>query len=1166
MWNFHWVPSPDLKPEGFEAVEFDDSRWEQIEVPSVWEFQGYGFPMYLDESYPFPADPPNVPDANPVGSYRRTFEVPASWEGMEVFLEVGAARSAMFVWVNGERLGYSQGSKTAAEFRLTDHLVAGENLLALQILRFSDGSYLEGQDMWRVSGITRDVRLLARPPTHLRDFWFRGRLDEDYRDGRAELDVEVAGLPMEGGEWAVEVTLDDPFGEPVLAAPLREVIVAGEAGAGGTALRFDVPEPLKWTAEEPHLYTLGLTLVDPEGVPVESMTHSVGFRNVEVEGGQLLVNGRPVTLRGVNRHEHDPVTVHSLTLERMTEDIRLMKSLNINAVRTAHYPNDPLFYELTDRYGLYVVDEANIESHGMSFDPELTLGNDPAWREAHLERTRRMVERDKNHPSIILWSLGNEAGDGVNFEATSDWIHGRDPGRPVMYEPAELREHVDVVAPMYARPYMLEAYAREHEDRPLILCEYAHAMGNSVGNLRDYWQVIDAHPQLQGGFIWDWVDQGIETTAPSGETYIAYGGDFGPADQRHDGNFLLNGLVSAYREPHPHAWEVKKVYQPVAVEPIDLAAGRFEIRNRYDFIDLSGLVARWTLQADGVPLTSGLLDGVSVPAGESREVKVALPRIRAQPGVEYVLRIDFMAREASALLPAGRLVAWEQFLLPLHSRPVVDSPIGDLAVVEEPGRLIVTGERFEATFSRGRGELISLIYDGEERVAAPLRPDFWRPPTDNDYGNAMPVWGEIWKRAGPEARLLELFYRERDAKVEISTRFGHPGNSETRIRYAVFPGGELRVDVNFSPGSEDLPEIPRLGVRMALPRTFDQMEWYGRGPHESYWDRKSGAALGRYRGAVADQYYAYARPQENGNKTDVRWASWSDGQGNGLLAVGLPALSLSAHVFDREDFDEGDSKSNRHAYELTPNDHVALHLDYKQMGVGGDTSWGAVTHQRYSLRPQPISYSLLLRPYSTADGDPGTLARTVFKTNSMVDLIAGRTLALDDFASRNQIDHLARGAHVTTSSPTIPQYSAAGDAGLVDGIRGSLAYRGGHWQAYEGDFEAIIDLGAKRPVGEIKVGFLQRPGSRIFFPVGVEIALSGDGTRYEVIATLEHDEPLDTSGARRRYFATDAGEDAARFVRVRAISLGVCPPGHGREGWPALLNIDEIIVRAPANP
>jgi beta-galactosidase len=1167
-WKFNWVRKPADRPLEFYRTDYDVSGWDDISVPGAWEFQGYGYPVYLDESYPFPPDPPRIPnDYNPVGSYRRSFTVPESWAGQGVTLHFGGVRSAMYVWVNGELLGYNQGSRTPAEFRITEHLRPGENQLAVEVYRWSDGAYLEGQDFWRVSGIKRDVYLVAEPTVRIRDFWARAELDDEYEDGKFRLEVEVdrSGDVPAPPTW-VEYGLLDAHGESVVGGPERSVVEQGESLSTTLSFEHAVDRPLRWTAETPNLYTVLITLGDASGVVQEVVTAKVGFRRVEVVGGQLLLNGVPLTIRGTNRHEHDPRTIHTMSEELMLEDIRLMKSLNINAVRTAHYPNVPRWYELADEYGLYVVDEANIESHGMGFDPDVTLGNDPAWRDAHLDRTRRMVERDKNHPSIIIWSLGNEAGDGVNFQATSAWIKQRDPSRPIMYEPAGTEPHVDIVAPMYARDYMLERYALTHTDRPLIMCEYAHAMGNSVGNLRDYWDIIDRYPQLQGGFIWDWVDQGVWQTDAEGREFIAYGGDFGPPGARHDGNFLLNGIVAADRSPHPHAWEVKKVYQPITIEAVDLERGIVAVSNGFGFTTLEGFKADWRITADGLELARGLVPSLALAPGARDEVELDLPAINPEPGVEYLVTIRYATAEPRPLLPEGHVVAWEQFSLPLRApaRVADAAALPTLEVVLGDGRVEVRGERFTAVVSRETGTLDSLVYDGREFLRSAPVPNFWRAPTDNDFGNGQQVRSRVWLDAGAQVAIESVNAEQLEpgvVRVSVAARIDAV-KSNLETHYTIYGDGAVLVEQRFTPGSEDLPEIPRVGVTATLPADFSHVEWYGRGPHENYWDRRTGAAVGRYSMPVADLYHPYARPQENGQRSDVRWAAIRNDDGGGLLIVGLPTVEFSAHHFAAADFDAGEEKAQRHTVDLVPRDYVTLNIDYRQMGVGGDNSWGAVPHQEYTLLPKPVEWAFLMRPFTTADPSPETLSLAELYTTALAASVTDRSIDLHDFTERNRVEHLALGMAVQVADSNSSRYSAGGDAALTDGIRGSIDRRGGHWQGYEAaDFEAIVDLEAERPLTSIKTGFLQVRWARVLLPLEVEFAVSRDGATFDVVATVVHDVSLEAAGPLRWYAEADLEQTAARYVRVRARNAGRAPDWHDDAGLPAWIFVDEILVR-----
>ncbi len=979
-WRFHWSRRPSGRPLDFHRADFDDRGWVTIPVPSNWQIHGHGIPIYTNIQYPFgPPDPPHIPhDNNPVGSYRRTFTLPPGWTDRRVVLHFAGVESAFYVWINGEKVGYSQGSRTPAEFDVTSFLKRGKNSIAVEVYRWSDGSYLEDQDFWRLSGIFRDVYLHSTAPVHLRDFQVRTDLDGRYRDADLEVRAEVRNASDRPARGVLDVTLLGADGKAVV--PVRSLEYA--APAGGTAVvEFDrtIENPAKWSAETPALYTLLLTLKDGGGAVLESVAHKVGFREVEIREGQLRVNGVPVLLKGVNRHEHDPDTGHTVSRESMIRDIRLMKRHNINAVRTSHYPNDPLWYELCDRFGLYLVDEANIESHGIGYEPEDTLANKPEWRAAHLDRTIRMVERDKNHASIIVWSLGNEAGDGMAFEATSAWIHDRDPTRPVQYEQAGARPHTDIVAPMYARIDQIAHHAETHDDRPLILCEYAHAMGNSVGNLREYWETIEAYPRLQGGFIWDWVDQGLRARAQNGEAYLAYGGDFGPPETPSDGNFCMNGLVSADREPHPSLLEVKKVYQHVRFDAVDPAGGRVRITNGYRFTDLGAFEAVWEVRADDRRIQGGVLPPLSIPPGESRVVRIPMVTPDPRPGVEHWLDVGLRLREDAPWAAAGHEIAWEQFPIRAEESRAATNPekaadVSPPLRMEESGYLVtLTGPDFSVEINKKTGLLASFSHRGKDLIRTGPRPNFWRAPIDNDVGNGMPQRLAVWREAGrdwrPQATVRRLSPGQ--VRIDMDGRLSGP-QSRYRVTYRVRGTGEVRVTAYFVPGDVDLPDLPRFGMQMTLPETFQRFDWYGRGPHETYQDRKSGARVGRYGGTVDEQYVRYSRPQENGNKTDVRWVLLSDGEGAGLLAVGHPLLDVSAWNHRQEDME-----GVRHHHQMTRRPFVTVNLDLRQMGVGGDNSWGARPHPKYRLTPREYSYSFSLVPHAGSPDGAVEAARAI---------------------------------------------------------------------------------------------------------------------------------------------------------------------------------------------
>ena len=961
-WKFFWVSKPADRPTEFYKEEYSVDHWDSIPVPSNWQMEGYGIPIYLNSPYPFKRNPPFIQhEYNPVGSYRREFEIPENWANRQVFLHFDGVESAFYLWINGQKVGYSQGSRTPAEFNITQYLKPGKNILAAEVYRWSDGSYLECQDFWRLSGIFRDVYLFSTPSVHIFDFEVITDLDDSYTDATLKVIAKLTNYSQIDQNVQLEVSVLDEKGQPLgrdpfITNPIRNFL----AGDGKKiTVETNVQNPDKWSAESPTLYTLLLVLRDMEGEILEVEPCRFGFRKVEKKNGQILINGKPILFKGVNRHEHDPITGHYVTRESMIQDIKLMKQFNLNAVRTSHYPDTPLWYDLCDEYGLYLIDEANIESHGMGYRPDTTLGNNPEWKDAHLDRIIRMVERDKNHPSVVIWSMGNEAGDGVNFEAGSDWIHERDSQRPVHYERAQQRPHVDIFSPMYMRIEGLLKYVSQPQDRPLILCEYAHAMGNSVGNLQDYWDVIEREPLLQGGFIWDWVDQALARTTSDGRDFFAYGGDFG--DNFNDGNFLCNGLVQPDRRPNPHYYEVKKVYSYVKVEPVDLSVGKVLIRNKYDFISLDFLEISWEMTEDGVVIQQGHLPQLDLAPKGSREIQIPFNRPALNPGAEYMIKVMFKLAESTIWADKGHLLAWDQFNLPFKTPPppkpdVMSMP--DLSVKESPSAWTVTGDAFQITIDKDSGSIESYKYLEKDLVSRPLSPNFWRAPTDNDIGNGMPERQSVWRTAG-SGRVVDSIDVQQPHPSEVGIQVNcllPAGKSELSIKYTIHGNGDIVIENSFKPGME-LPNLPRLGMQMGIPREYNKMTWYGRGPHESYWDRKTGAAVGLYSGTVEEQIHPYIRPQEVGNKTDVRWVTLTNEAGAGLRVTGLPLLSVSAWPFSMSALE-----SAEHTFELGRRGGITLNIDYKQMGVGGDNSWGARPHPEYTLPAKPYTYAFRISP------------------------------------------------------------------------------------------------------------------------------------------------------------------------------------------------------------
>ncbi len=978
LWAFHLSHNPSERPYWFFKDDYDLRDWDQIAVPSNWEVKGYDYPIYVNVTYPHKKTPPVIQDDyNPVGSYKRTFSLPSDWKNKEVYLRFGAVSSAMNVWVNEQFVGYSEDSKTPAEFCITSFLKKGKNSLSVEVFRWSDASYLEDQDFWRLSGMTRDVLLLARNKQHIRDFKVVQSLDEDYKNGIFGLETEIQNLAVRPESLLLEAALTD--GTRQVAFLREEVYLPG--GFKKIVLGDTIPSVKQWSAEKPNLYVLWITLKDSAGHILEVIRQDVGFRTSEIKEGNLLINGKYVYLKGVNLHEHHDVNGHVVDEETMLKDIKRMKEHNINAVRTSHYPQPERWYELCNRYGLYLIDEANIESHGMGYGRE-SLAKDSTWKEAHLYRTRNMYERDKNQPSVVIWSLGNEAGNGVNFYATYDYLKTVDPGRPVQYERAGLDYNTDIFCPMYASIEHMVHYAQTDPVRPLIQCEYAHAMGNSVGNLQDYWNAIEEYKALQGAFIWDWVDQGLLTENEESEKFWAYGGDFGPDTVPSDGNFCLNGVVNPDRGVKPGLLEVKKVYQYIAFHPVNLETGEIAIQNKYAFANLSDFAFFWEITGDGTVLASGMLEGIDAQAG-SRELARIPYSIDPEPGVEYFLNLRAETKDPLGVLDQGTILASEQMILPFNEKiPEVEAfSFPPVSYQEGEQEITITGEGFQLVFDTRKGVLAHFRSNGQELIVSGPVPNFWRASTDNDIGNNVYRINRIWRKAGSNRTVTGIaVHQETPCRVEIEMNFDLLDNQGDKIadyasHYTIFGSGDIRVDNHFRMAKEGLPEILRMGMNLEMPRQYDRMTWLGRGPHESYWDRKTSARVGLYSGSVAEQYWAYLRPQENGNKTDVRWMAITDATGNGLLFKGDPLLSVSAHHNRMEDFEletektqaPGRVEKNRHTTDVKPRNLTAVNVDYKQTGVGGDNSWGAQTHPQYRLTEKAYSYSFIMKPVTAKD-------------------------------------------------------------------------------------------------------------------------------------------------------------------------------------------------------
>jgi beta-galactosidase len=976
-WKFSYSSGPYARPQDFHAPGFDDSNWKSIPVPSSIEMQGDGIPIYTNILYPFPVDttkPPVIPrEDNPVGSYRTPFTVPADWKDREVYLHFAGVDSAFYVWVNGQKVGYSEDSRTPAEFNITKYVRPGVNVLAVEVYRWSDGSVLEDQDMWRMSGIFRDVVLWSAAPRRIRDFEVRTDLDEAYRDAVLTVQTEVANA--EGASLTAEL---EGAGVPPQG---RKLSSARET------FTFRVANPRKWTAETPHLYRLLLTLKDAGGAVIEVVPANVGFREVEIRDGRLLVNGRAILLKGVNRHEHSPESGKLITRESMVRDIEIMKRFNVNAVRTSHYPNHPDWYELCDRYGLYVMDEANIEAHQYGSYGKHFVNDDPSWQAAFLNRVERMVERDKNHPSVIIWSMGNESGDGRNVAAAYQWVKQRDPSRPFHYEGSTGTggSNADINSFMYPSPKRTAELAAKRPEMPLLLCEYTHAMGNSSGGLKEYWDLFYSGTNAQGAFVWDWVDQGIRLPVPEAfrersgkKTFLAYGGWWEDKAGVHtDGNFCMNGLVDAERNPHPGLHAIKYVYRYIHATLVDAAAGRIKVRNRHDFVNAMDVAeGRWEVKADGRAIASGALPPLDIEPGQEKEFTLALPSIRPEPGVEYWLNLSFVSKQQTSWAPKGHELSWEQFLVP-GSAPPADAPPANLPrlqFTETPNDARFRGKDFTMVFNKVWGTIQAYTYRGVRLLERGPEPDFWRAQTDNDIG----AWKAIRLFAGKNPAQRILLWRSaarpwahqvRNVRVRrvddtttgitVEAELDAAGAKYT-MDYIVYGNGEMVVESSYQPPADrKLPMMPRFGSELVLSPGLENITWYGRGPAETYIDRNF-ERVGVYNGSVDGQWVDYSRPQENGNKVDVRWVTFTNKAGIGLKATGMPLLSVAARHVTKDDIE-----SASYSFQLPRRPEIYVNLDLKQMGVGGIDSWSL---NAYPMEPyripadRPYSYKYKLAP------------------------------------------------------------------------------------------------------------------------------------------------------------------------------------------------------------
>ena len=954
-WKFNWVQNADQRPTDFYKVNYDDSKWGTMPIPGNWELYGYGDPIYVNVGYPwrghFENNPPTVPtDHNNVGTYRKSFVIPADWKGKQVIAHLGSVTSNVYVYVNGKFVGYSEDSKLEPEFDITPYIKPGqENQISFQVFRWCDGTYLEDQDFFRFSGFARDSYLYARDKnTRIEDIRVVADLTPDYKDGQLSVAVDMKG------SGKVNLALTDADGKVVASKDVD--------AKGNFKVNFDIANPQKWTAETPNLYKLTATLTKG-GKTLEVIPVNVGFRKIEIKNAQFLVNGQPVLIKGADRHELDPDGGYVVSPERMLQDIKIMKDLNINAIRTCHYPDDPYLYDLCDKYGLYITAEANVESHGMGYHDQ-TLAKNPLYHKAHLERNQRNVARNFNHPSIVVWSLGNEAGYGPNFEDAYDLIKEMDQSRPVQYERGGYEAKTDIFCPMYYTVASCEKYCQDEKyDKPLIQCEYAHAMGNSEGGFKEYWDVVRKYPKYQGGYIWDFVDQSIRWKNKDGKTIWAYGGDFNDYDAT-DGNFCDNGLISPDRVYNPHAYEVQRLYQNVWSE-FDPATGNLKIFNENFFRPLDYVTLRWTLLHNGEAVRTGTISDLNVAPQATATKKLNIGDISA-PGFWH-LNVAYELKEAEPLQAAGTAIAKQQFELAKGHMCKGDCPMFKTAnmpkIDSKDGKLTLSDNAFAITFDEKTGYMTSYVVEGTQMLQDPLRPNFWRAPTDNDYGAGLQDKFKVWKN--PEMKLASFDAKEGDGVVNVTAVYEMPQvQGKLTIAYRINGRGEIAATESLEANKDaKVANLFRFGMRMQMPKQFDVVEYFGRGPVENYADRKEAADMGIYRQNVKDMFYPYIMPQENGTHTDlITWAV-INASGKGLMISSSEPFSASSLNYSIEGLDQKkEHKDQYHPAEVPVLDATEVCFDLKQMGLGCENSWGAWPLKPYQMPYQDYTFNFVIKP------------------------------------------------------------------------------------------------------------------------------------------------------------------------------------------------------------
>jgi len=1175
-WKFYWVDSPSKAPEGFYKTDYDVSGWNTIKVPANWELNGYGTPIYVNVDNEFrPNDPPYAPAVdNPVGCYVTEFEVPKAWRNQQVYINFGAVKSAFYLWINGEFVGYTEDAKTNSEFPISSYVHQGKNKLAMKVYRFSNGSYFECQDFWRLSGIERDVILYSIPDIHIYDYEVHAGLDNSYKNGTFAIDVTTDWYSSLKENWEVvkraKLVVEVYDGEEEILSiekPLRLAL----GGPHTLALDHTLPNIKPWSAEHPYLYRMEIKILDKKGKEIERLENHIGFRTSEIKDGKLLINGQYVLIKGVNRHEHDPYTGHVISRESMEKDIAMMKQMNINTVRTCHYPDDPYWYELCDKYGLYVWDEANCESHAQGYG-EKSLAKDPQYREMIWSRNRNMLERDKNHPSVIMWSMGNECGNGVNFEYTYDWMKKRDSSRPVTYERAIYDRNTDAIGLMYASPKYLQRFVDEGLDslhRPFVMVEYCHAMGNSMGGLQDYWDVIEANEQLQGGCIWDWVDQSfivdkdgnivISHLSPfTSNLSYAVGGDFGHAyGVGDDDAFCANGVVSSDRTPHHHAAEVKKVYQPIKFKPIDVKVGEFEVTNWLSFTNLLSFEVSYQIYTNEKIIHEAVLD-MDLKPFETKRFNIQRFRSYGGPGEEFFVRFSVKLREDQPFMPKGTEVAYDCFRLDYPSEEkYVKKNEGEVKVYPtDDGTLTIQGKDFVLKLEERTGFVSSYRFDGQKIITDYLKPNFWRAPTLNDEVDRH--GSQVWKSAGLDNLKAERQSTKTqtldDGRLQIHQTIhlkDAAGNLQIVVNqfYIISADGEIALATRAEMVG-DVTYVPKVGLQMHLPKDFQELKYFGKDA-ENYPDRNAAGTFGIYSCNALDNFEQHVVPQDNSNHSDVRWMA-VEGPKNpfGLMITSSEPFNFSMYPYS----DENLTKAHR-INQLDEADFMTLNVDALQSGLGTATC-GPDTDEKYLLNKKYYEYAICLRPYPVGKQDPAVLYHYAVPSFE-------KTFEATPYVYPEYERHIIK--NTTFVNDPAPNYSQNKETALMDGKKGIVGgYYWDNWLGFNGvDMEATIELTEPVDIKVVKIGVAHKPDSWVVWPKGAWVAFSKDGKKYTEWKRAEFPDfsmpdPMTSLG--RVEARAKVSEKNVKFLKIKVENRGVLPDWHPNAGEKAWIMVDEIIT------